>query len=86
MNREFHDNMDLLCRKGFYPYEWVDHIDKLEYEGIPPQKCFYSGLRQEGASDVDYKHALHVFETMRRTKFKGYHNIYIYIAWCAVAG
>ena len=36
MKRQFPEHMDLLCRKGFYPYEWVDGIEKLDYEGIPP--------------------------------------------------
>ena len=28
--------MDLLCRKGYYPYEWVDNDSKLNYKGLPP--------------------------------------------------
>ena len=39
--------MDLLCRKGFYPYEWVDGIEKLAYEGIPPIDAFHSQLKNE---------------------------------------
>ena len=39
--------MDLFCRKGFYPYEWVDGIEKLDYEGIPPIEAFHSQLKNE---------------------------------------
>ena len=28
MKSQFPDHMDLLCRKGFYPYAWVDDISK----------------------------------------------------------
>ena len=27
MKSEFKEHMDLLCRKGFYPYEFVDDIN-----------------------------------------------------------
>ena len=39
--------MDLLCRKSFYPYEWVDGIQKLDYDGIPPIEAFHSQLKNE---------------------------------------
>ena len=39
--------MDLLCRKGFYHYEWVDGIEKLDYEGIPPIEACHSQLKYE---------------------------------------
>ena len=29
MRKYVGEQMDLLCRKGFYPYEWVDGIDNL---------------------------------------------------------
>ena len=41
--------MDLLCRKGFYPYEWVDGIEKLDYEDIPPIEALHSQLKDESA-------------------------------------
>ena len=39
--------MDLLCRKGFYPHEWADRIEKLDYEGIPPIEVFHLQLTNE---------------------------------------
>ena len=47
MRKQFGDHMDILCRKGFYPYEWVDSIDKLIYIGIPPAEVFHSQLKHE---------------------------------------
>ena len=34
------ENLDLLCRKGYYPYEWVDSDDKLNYIGLPEKNKF----------------------------------------------
>ena len=40
--------------KGFFPYQWVDPLDKLKFESLPPQEAFYSTLKQECISDEDY--------------------------------
>ena len=31
MKQYYNDHMDLLCKKGIYPYEWIDNIDKLPF-------------------------------------------------------
>ena len=41
--------------KGFFPYQWVDSLEKLKFEALPPQEAFYSTLRQECISDEDYQ-------------------------------
>ena len=32
--------------KFFFPYEWFDSYEKLDYPELPPVECFYSSLRQ----------------------------------------
>ena len=32
--------------KGFFPYEWVDGLDKLEETSLPPHAAFYSSLKK----------------------------------------
>ena len=64
MKREFPDHIDLLCKKGHYPYEWVDSHDKLNNIGLPSIENFYSELKKESISEKDYEHAQHVYETM----------------------
>ena len=48
-----------LCRKGFYPYEWIDGFEKLDYEGIPPKDAFSSQLKSKNVlyddNDGEYK-------------------------------
>ena len=36
----FGEHMDLLCRKGRCPYEWVDGIEMLDADSIPPPEAF----------------------------------------------
>ena len=32
--------------KFFFPYEWLDSVDKLDYPDVPPHGSFYSSLKQ----------------------------------------
>ena len=52
-----------------YPYEFVDHISKMEHVGFPPKEAFYSSL-YKNVSDENYKHALLVLKTMLCVLFK----------------
>ena len=54
--------LDLLLRKGVYPYDWMNSIDKLSETQLPPQESFYSKLNDEGISDKDYLHAKEVWD------------------------
>ena len=68
--------LDLLLRKGVYPYDWVDSIDKFSETQLPPQESFYSKLCDEGISDEDYLHAQEVWKVFNCQTFRDYHNIY----------
>jgi len=49
MKQHFTDSeMELICKKGVYPYEWVDDNEKFKQEGLPPRKAFYANLRVAG--------------------------------------
>ena len=45
--REFKKNVDLLTRKGVYPYDYVSSIEKLSETQLPPKEEFYSKLNDE---------------------------------------
>lgn len=69
--------LDLLCRKGFYPYEWVDNDDKLNHVGLPERKEFYSMLSKEHISEDNYKHATNVYNKLNCETFRDYHLTYL---------
>ena len=77
MKQYFDKHMDILCRKGFYPYEFMDNNDKLNYPELPPQEAFYSKLSQSSISDDDYKHAQNVYNQLHCKTFKDYHMAYL---------
>ena len=56
-------NLELLTRKGVYPYDYMDTPEKLKETELQPKEAFYSKLNNEGISDEDYTHAQRVWET-----------------------
>ena len=40
--------------KGFFPYEWFDNPDKLDFPGLPPSEAFFSELRNNNPLDKDF--------------------------------
>ena len=70
------EQIKLLKQKGFYPYEYMDNIEKLKDPKPPPQKAFYSKLTGEGISNINYYHVLKVWRTFKMKNFKTYHEIY----------
>ena len=66
----------LLLRKGVYPYEWLDSVERLNETQLPSKDAFYSKLTGQGISDVDYKHAQQVWRTFKMKTMRDYHNLY----------
>jgi hypothetical protein len=77
MKEHFGEHMDLLCRKGFYPYEFIDGIQKLKTQGLPPIDKFYSSLKKETITETDYKHAQKVYDELKCESFLDYHLAYL---------
>ena len=56
------NNLDLLTKKGVYPYDYMDRFDKFKEEGLPSIEKFHSKLTSEDISDSDYNHAKNVWK------------------------
>ena len=73
----FKKNVDLLTRKGVYPYDYVSSIEKLSETQLPPKEEFYSYLNDEYISDDDYQHAINVWNTFECKTIRDYHDLYL---------
>ena len=71
------EETSLLKQKGFYPYEYIDSIEKLNEVELPDISKFYSTLKQEGISEKEYKHAKKVWDYYNCKTLKDYHNLYL---------
>ena len=66
----------LLKQKGFFPYDYMDSIEKLKDTKPPPQKAFYSKLTGKGINNYNYQHVLNVWKTWKMKTFKEYLELY----------
>ena len=53
----------LTKRKTFFPYEWFDNPEKLEFPELPPYEAFLSKLRNNNPLDKDFVD----YEKMRKS-------------------
>ena len=70
------EQVKLLKQKGFFPYDYMDNIEKLKDSKPPPQKAFYSKLTDKGINNYNYKHVLNVWNTWKMKTFKEYLELY----------
>ena len=76
LESEFEET-SLLKQKGFYPYEYIDSVERFKENKLPDISKFYSTLKQEGISEEEYKHAQNVWNTYNCNTLKDYHNLYL---------
>ena len=57
------EKLDLMTRKGVYPYDYMDSFDKFN-EQLPTKEDFFSILNNEHITDEEYNHALEVWKTI----------------------
>ena len=69
--------LPLLLRKGVYPYDYMDGVQKFQEPQLPPKEAFFSKLTQEHISEEDYRHAQNVFTTFQCHNLGEYHDLYL---------
>ena len=57
------ENIDLLLKKGVFPYDYMTDWGVFEDTKLPPIEDFYSKLSNSDISEDDYKHAQKVWDT-----------------------
>ena len=70
------EQVKLLKQKGFFPYDYMDDIEKLKDTKPPPQKAFYSKLTGKGINNYNHQHVLNVWKTWKMKTFKEYLELY----------
>ena len=70
------EQAEILKQKGFYPYEYMDKVERFKEDKPPPLKAFYSKLSGRGITKTDYKHVWNVWNTFNMKTLKEYHELY----------
>ena len=68
--------LNLMAKKGVYPYDYMDSFDKFN-EQLPTKEDFFSILNNEHITDEDYNHALKVWKTFSLKNMGEYHDLYL---------
>nr|DAC81291.1 TPA_asm: PolB [Ladona dragonfly adintovirus] len=69
--------LDLVTRKGVFPYEYVNTWNKLDEECLPPKEAFYSSLTEEDISDAEYYYAQSMWNKFHCTTLGEYSDVYL---------
>ena len=70
------EKLSLVKRKGVYPYEYMNSLERFKENKLPPKETFYSRLTGEGISDEDLKHAEKVWKVFGMKTLQDYHDLY----------
>jgi len=69
--------VSLLKRKGVMCYDFIDCLEALSLDHLPPIECFYNYLKDTPCSPEDYKHAQEVWRYFKCRTLKDYQEIYV---------
>ena len=67
---------NLFLRKGVYPDEYIDDLEKINETSLPNRKEFYRSINVEDTTDVDLKNAGRVFRYFNDQNLSDYHDLY----------
>ena len=70
------EKLNLMTKKGVFPYDWTDSFEKFNETKLPDKKHFYSILNDQHITDDEYTHAQKVWEMFNVKTFGEYHDLY----------
>ena len=68
--------LDLVKRKIFYPYEYMNDFEELKEE-LPSKEKLYSSLKGKNICDKAYEQVLQVWNEIEIKTMKGYNELYL---------
>lgn len=71
------EQIALLERKGVFPYDYVDSMERLHEESLPSIENFYSKLNEEKITPAEYAFALEVWDKFELTTLGEYSELYM---------
>ena len=70
-------NIDLLLRKGIFPYSYCSSFNKFNEGSLPDKSAFYNDITKEDLSDDLYAHAQKVWVNFNIKTLGEYHDLYV---------
>jgi len=69
--------LELLKKKGVYPYSYMDSFNRFEETKLPDKKEFFNDLNNTDISDSEYQHARKVWDAFKIKNLGEYHDLRI---------
>ena len=69
--------LELLKKKGVYPYSYMDSFNRFDESELPPIKKFRNELNNTEISDSEYQHAREVWDAFKIKNLGEYHDLYL---------
>ena len=77
MSQEFDSKvLDLIKKKGIYPYEYLSGFEKFKKE-LSSKEKFYSSFTDRNIGDKEYVHVLKMWNRVDMKTIKDYHELYL---------
>ncbi|XP_040070859.2 uncharacterized protein LOC120843531 [Ixodes scapularis] len=77
LKQAFPQHVELLARKGVFPYDYVTSFEAYRKPELPPRESFYNKLNDSQISEEDYRHAQTVFQTFNFKSLGEYSDCYL---------
>lgn len=71
------DKINLLTKKGIFPYDYIDSWDKLKSSELPSKEAFYCKLNDSNISDDDYNFAQAIWNIFEIKDMLEYSELYL---------
>ena len=69
----------MLLRKGIYPKEYINDLEKFNETTLPEKDKFYSNLNMEEITDADYMEGKGVYKHFEIKELGEYNDLYLKI-------
>ena len=69
--------LELMSKKGVYPYDFMDDYSKFYNESLPSKERFYNILNDKHITDEEYEHAKEVWKAFNLKDMGEYHDLYL---------
>ena len=69
--------LDLMSKKGVYPYDFIDSFEKFDQTELPAKEHFCSILNDQDITNDEYDHAKKVWKAFRIKTMGEYHDLYL---------
>ncbi|XP_054280057.1 uncharacterized protein LOC128998086 [Macrosteles quadrilineatus] len=79
------EHLNLIRRKGVYPYSYVTSAKVFDETSLPNRDAFYDKLNNEPCSVEDYTFAMEVWEKLKMETFGDFHDFYLKLDVCLLA-